>query len=77
MYSHTRKSDAYPRSYKARLNSDAELGLIDFVELIILNLINNVAESYEYSLNVSVSVLSMTDKQQIDSFVVKPRDIGR
>jgi len=59
------------------LNSDAELGLIDFVELIILNLINNVAESYEYSLNVSVSVLSMTDKQQIDSFVVKPRDIGR
>src|SRR6218665_2159440 len=25
--------------------------------------------------NVSVSVLSRTDKQQIDSFVVKPRDI--
>jgi len=27
--------------------------------------------------NVSVSVLSKTDKQQIDSFVVKPRNIGR
>jgi len=30
-------------SYKTRLNSDAEL--IDFEELIILNLINNTAES--------------------------------
>jgi len=30
-------------SYKLQLNSDAEL--IDFEELIILNLINNVAES--------------------------------
>jgi len=27
--------------------------------------------------NVSVSVLSRTDKQQIDSIVMKPRSIGR
>ena len=27
--------------------------------------------------SISVSVLSRTDKQQIGSFVVKPRDIGR
>ena len=35
------QSDA--ASYKTRLNSDAEL--IGFEELIILNLINNVAET--------------------------------
>jgi len=61
------------RSYKTQLNCDAEL--IDFAELIILNLINNVRKAR--NTNVSVSVLSRTNKQQIDSFVVKPRNIGR
>ena len=54
------------RSYKTRLNSDAEL--IDFAELILLNLINNIAESR--NLNVRVSVSSRTEenkKMQIDS----------
>jgi len=58
------------RYNKARLNCDADI--IDFAELIILNLIYNA-----WNTNVSVPVLSRTDKQQIDSFVVKPRNIGR
>src|SRR6218665_2636144 len=41
------KSDAWPiRSNKTRLDCNAEL--IDFAELIILNLIDNIAESYQY-----------------------------
>ena len=62
------------RSNKTQLSCDAEL--MNFAELIIslLNLIRNVAER---NTNVNVSGLSSTDKpqQQIDSFVVKPRNI--
>jgi len=65
------ESDAM--SNKTRLNSDAEL--IDFEDLIILNLINNVSESYRNT-NVSVSVLPMTSIRFFSSLVVKPRDIG-
>jgi len=58
------ESGAVP--YKTRLNSDAELN--DFEELIILNLINNVAKARNTS--ISVSVLSRNDKHQIDSLVL-------
>jgi len=61
------------RSYKTRLNCDAEL--IHFAQLVILNLINNAAESYIYIyIGIQTSMflfLSRTDKQQVDSFIVK------
>jgi len=63
------------RSYKTRLNCDAEL--IDFAEQIEFNKECRGKLGIGLQMSVFLFCQGLHDKQQIDYFVVKLRNIGR